>query len=44
MFLAEKTVKKDVGAVRQARGMERRTQAAAFAARVFEEQDHRKER
>jgi DNA-binding NarL/FixJ family response regulator len=35
MFLAEKTVKNYVSALFQKLGMERRTQAAAYAARVF---------
>jgi DNA-binding NarL/FixJ family response regulator len=39
MFLAEKTVKNYVSALFAKLGMERRTQAAAYAARVFEEQD-----
>jgi DNA-binding NarL/FixJ family response regulator len=39
MFLAEKTVKNYVSAVFAKLGMERRTQAAAFAARVFEHTD-----
>jgi DNA-binding NarL/FixJ family response regulator len=43
MFLAEKTVKNYVSALFAKLGMERRTQAAAFAARVFEEQDRPKE-
>jgi len=37
MFLAEKTVKNYVSALFAKLGMERRTQAAAYAARVFEE-------
>src|SRR5579875_209864 len=37
MFLAEKTVKNYVSALFQRLGMERRTQAAAYAARVFGE-------
>jgi two-component system, NarL family, response regulator DevR len=46
MFLAEKTVKNYVSALFAKLGMERRTQAAAFAARVFEDHhsDHRAER
>jgi len=40
LFLAEKTVKNYVSALFSKLGMERRTQAAAFAARVFE--DHGK--
>jgi DNA-binding NarL/FixJ family response regulator len=39
MFLAEKTVKNYVSALFAKLGMERRTQAAAYAARVFENQD-----
>ena len=39
MFLAEKTVKNYVSALFAKLGMERRTQAAAFAARVFTDQD-----
>jgi DNA-binding NarL/FixJ family response regulator len=39
MFLAEKTVKNYVSALFAKLGMERRTQAAAYAARVFEDQD-----
>jgi DNA-binding NarL/FixJ family response regulator len=42
MFLAEKTVKNYVSALFAKLGMERRTQAAAYAARVFE--DHHSER
>jgi DNA-binding NarL/FixJ family response regulator len=37
MFLAEKTVKNYVSALFVKLGMERRTQAAAYAARIFEE-------
>ena len=37
MFLAEKTVKNYVSALFAKLGMERRTQAAAYAARIFEE-------
>jgi len=37
MYLAEKTVKNYVSALFAKLGMERRTQAAAYAARVFEE-------
>jgi len=41
MFLAEKTVKNYVSALFDKLGMERRTQAAAFAARVFsDDHDH----
>jgi DNA-binding NarL/FixJ family response regulator len=40
MFLAEKTVKNYVSALFAKLGMERRTQAAAYAARIFGEQDH----
>jgi DNA-binding NarL/FixJ family response regulator len=39
MFLAEKTVKNYVSALFAKLGMERRTQAAAYAARVFDDQD-----
>jgi DNA-binding NarL/FixJ family response regulator len=39
MFLAEKTVKNYVSALFAKLGMERRTQAAAYAARVFEDHD-----
>jgi DNA-binding NarL/FixJ family response regulator len=42
MFLAEKTVKNYVSALFAKLGMERRTQAAAYAARVFDEQDDSK--
>ncbi len=38
LFLAEKTVKNYVSALFQKLGMERRTQAAAYAARVFAEE------
>jgi len=38
MFLAEKTVKNYVSALFAKLGMERRTQAAAYAVRVFGEQ------
>ena len=37
MFLAEKTVKNYVSGLFAKLGMERRTQAAAYAARVFSE-------
>jgi DNA-binding NarL/FixJ family response regulator len=40
MFLAEKTVKNYVSALFAKLGMERRTQAAAYAARVFGAEDH----
>jgi two-component system, NarL family, response regulator DevR len=40
LFLAEKTVKNYVSALFAKLGMERRTQAAAYAARVFDEQGH----
>src|ERR1019366_402457 len=40
MFLAEKTVKNYVSALFAKLGMERRTQAAAEAARLFEDQHH----
>ena len=39
MFLAEKTVKNYVSAIFQKLGMERRTQAAAYAARIFGHED-----
>jgi DNA-binding NarL/FixJ family response regulator len=39
MYLAEKTVKNYVSGLFAKLGMERRTQAAAYAARVFESQD-----
>lgn len=39
MYLAEKTIKNYVSALFAKLGMERRTQAAAYAARVFENQD-----
>jgi len=39
MFLAEKTVKNYVSALFAKLGMERRTQAAAYAVRVFDERD-----
>jgi two-component system, NarL family, response regulator DevR len=42
MYLAEKTVKNYVSALFAKLGMERRTQAAAYAARVFEDQDEPK--
>ena len=41
LFLAEKTVKNYVSALFAKLGMERRTQAAAFAARVFDEPGQR---
>jgi two-component system response regulator DevR len=37
MYLAEKTVKNYVSALFTKLGMERRTQAAAYAARIFED-------
>ena len=40
MFLAEKTVKNYVSALFAKLGMERRTQAAAYAARVFTDESH----
>jgi len=40
LFLAEKTVKNYVSALFAKLGMERRTQAAAYAARIFEDGDH----
>jgi len=42
MFLAEKTVKNYVSALFAKLGMERRTQAAAYAARVFEDPEDAK--
>jgi DNA-binding NarL/FixJ family response regulator len=42
MFLAEKTVKNYMSGLFQKLGMERRAQAAAFAARIFDDQDHDK--
>ena len=44
MFLAEKTVKNYVSRLLAKLGMERRTQAAAYAARVFEDQDQAEHR
>jgi DNA-binding NarL/FixJ family response regulator len=44
MFLAEKTIKNYVSALFAKLGMERRTQAAAYAARVFESHDQDKRR
>jgi DNA-binding NarL/FixJ family response regulator len=41
LFLAEKTVKNYVSALFAKLGMERRTQAAAYAARLFDEDGHR---
>jgi DNA-binding NarL/FixJ family response regulator len=38
MFLAEKTVKNYVSALFAKLGMERRTQAAAYAVRAFDDQ------
>src|ERR1700749_403736 len=43
MFLAEKTVKNYVSALFAKLGMERRTQAAAYAARVFDDRDRPRE-
>jgi DNA-binding NarL/FixJ family response regulator len=43
MFLAEKTVKNYVSGLFQKLGMERRAQAAAYAARIFDDQDHDKD-
>jgi DNA-binding NarL/FixJ family response regulator len=40
LFLAEKTVKNYVSALFAKLGMERRTQAAAYAARLFDEHGH----
>jgi DNA-binding NarL/FixJ family response regulator len=42
MFLAEKTVKNYVSALFAKLGMQRRTQAAAYAARVFGDHHHDK--
>ena len=42
MFLAEKTVKNYVSALFAKLGMERRTQATAYAVRVFSEQHARR--
>jgi DNA-binding NarL/FixJ family response regulator len=42
MFLAEKTVKNYVSALFAKLGMERRTQAAAYAVRVFDEQHNQR--
>jgi DNA-binding NarL/FixJ family response regulator len=43
MFLAEKTVKNYVSGLFQKLGMQRRAQAAAYAARIFDDQDHGKD-
>ena len=43
LFLAEKTVKNYVSALFAKLGMERRTQAAAYAARVFADRDRPRE-
>ena len=43
LFLAEKTVKNYVSALFAKLGMERRTQAAAYAARIFEDRDPREQ-
>ncbi len=43
MFLAEKTVKNYVSGLFQKLGMERRAQAAAYAARIFGDQEHEKD-
>ena len=40
MFLAEKTIKNYVSSLFAKLGMERRTQAAAYAAKVFSETEH----
>ena len=40
MYLAEKTVKNYVSALFSKLGMERRTQAAAYAARIFDDPAH----
>jgi DNA-binding NarL/FixJ family response regulator len=42
MFLAEKTVKNYVSGLFAKLGMERRTQAAAYAARIFDDHEQRK--
>jgi DNA-binding NarL/FixJ family response regulator len=44
MYLAEKTVKNYVSAVFAKLGMERRTQAATFASRIFDEPGHQARR
>jgi DNA-binding NarL/FixJ family response regulator len=44
MFLAEKTVKNYVSGLFAKLGMERRTQAAAFASRVFDHEEHQPSR
>jgi DNA-binding NarL/FixJ family response regulator len=44
MFLAEKTVKNYVSGLFAKLGMERRTQAAAFASRVFDNDEHQPSR
>ena len=41
MYLAEKTVKNYVSALFAKLGMERRTQAAAYASRIFDQPEHR---
>ncbi|MGO9220345.1 MAG: LuxR C-terminal-related transcriptional regulator, partial [Streptosporangiaceae bacterium] len=43
LFLAEKTVKNYVSALFAKLGMQRRAQAAAYAAHVFSEQNSRRE-
>ena len=43
LFLAEKTVKNYVSGLFAKLGMERRTQAAAYAARVFADRDRPRE-
>jgi DNA-binding NarL/FixJ family response regulator len=43
MFLAEKTVKNYVSGLFQKLGMERRAQAAAYAARIFGDHEHEKD-
>ena len=40
MFLAEKTIKNYTSSLFAKLGMERRAQAAAYAARIFDDQDH----
>jgi DNA-binding NarL/FixJ family response regulator len=43
LFLAEKTVKNYVSALFAKLGMERRTQAAAYAARIFDDEGHQRQ-
>ena len=42
MYLAEKTVKNYVSVLFQKLGMERRTQAAAYAAHIFDDHENDK--